>query len=313
MIPDMIDLTSVYFPLTQKQVDKANYKGGVKRDPRQKARYKVITAITVPGARALFGTAEMVGVNRTRATVKPFNGPAQIVEITGIVTDRVRNLLNNKKCVTCERYLHYFRVEDNGSGYHLNGYSQDHVMMTRDHIVPRSSGGPDHIDNYQMMCSPCNKKKASMPMEEFVERKLKNTLPKKKAKGKVMPKQLHISSVKVVREAVFTYEDYPGFYATFLLRNEHAARLTNSIVEQFQFKTVEEETILFVPEGQNLEDYCEGHNELLHFEHFAVNALEITSLEKVYTFNQFDRIYFRQVDGKYRKLTNGSIIELKEE
>lgn len=34
------------------------------------------------------------------------------------------------------------------------------VMMTIDHIFPKSKGGPDHISNYQPMCGPCNSKKS---------------------------------------------------------------------------------------------------------------------------------------------------------
>lgn len=28
--------------------------------------------------------------------------------------------------------------------------------MTKDHIVPKSKGGPDKIENYQTMCTECN-------------------------------------------------------------------------------------------------------------------------------------------------------------
>lgn len=34
------------------------------------------------------------------------------------------------------------------------------VLFTKDHIVPKSLGGPSHLDNYQTMCSPCNSRKA---------------------------------------------------------------------------------------------------------------------------------------------------------
>ena len=36
----------------------------------------------------------------------------------------------------------------------------DEVLMTVDHILPKSKGGPHHIDNFQPMCMPCNMKKA---------------------------------------------------------------------------------------------------------------------------------------------------------
>ena len=30
------------------------------------------------------------------------------------------------------------------------------VMLTQDHVIPKSVGGPDTLDNSQTMCSPCN-------------------------------------------------------------------------------------------------------------------------------------------------------------
>jgi len=32
-------------------------------------------------------------------------------------------------------------------------------MITKDHIIPRSLGGPDHPKNYQPMCDKCNAEK----------------------------------------------------------------------------------------------------------------------------------------------------------
>lgn len=51
------------------------------------------------------------------------------------------------------------------SGYHLNLYALDakghEVLMTHDHIVPRSKGGKNHISNVQTMCMPCNSLKGN--------------------------------------------------------------------------------------------------------------------------------------------------------
>jgi site-specific DNA-methyltransferase (adenine-specific) len=34
-----------------------------------------------------------------------------------------------------------------------------------DHIVPKSKGGGDYFENYQLLCSSCNKIKGNRPME----------------------------------------------------------------------------------------------------------------------------------------------------
>lgn len=37
-----------------------------------------------------------------------------------------------------------------------------YILMTRDHIYPKSKGGPDSIDNSQTMCAKCNQRKANI-------------------------------------------------------------------------------------------------------------------------------------------------------
>lgn len=66
------------------------------------------------------------------------------------------------KCVCCGIEGKYFAKEKVScdKSYHLNLYAIDEngkeVLMTKDHILPKSKGGQDHIDNYQTMCVNCN-------------------------------------------------------------------------------------------------------------------------------------------------------------
>lgn len=68
-------------------------------------------------------------------------------------------------CVTCGLKGYYFAKErDNDSSrYHFNLYGLDingiEVMMTKDHIIPKSKGGINHLDNYNPMCYNCNQEK----------------------------------------------------------------------------------------------------------------------------------------------------------
>jgi len=49
--------------------------------------------------------------------------------------------------------------------YHFNLYAIDNngkeVLMTKDHIIPKSKGGRNHISNYQTMCYECNREKSN--------------------------------------------------------------------------------------------------------------------------------------------------------
>ena len=66
------------------------------------------------------------------------------------------------KCACCGIEGKYFGKEKdfNAARYHLNVYALDEsgneVLMTKDHIVPRSKGGASELYNYQTMCVKCN-------------------------------------------------------------------------------------------------------------------------------------------------------------
>ena len=40
--------------------------------------------------------------------------------------------------------------------------------FTIDHVVPRSKGGTDHIDNLQLLCGACNSKKGNRTQTELI-------------------------------------------------------------------------------------------------------------------------------------------------
>lgn len=79
---------------------------------------------------------------------------------------RMRNFAHHGvACVECGRVGTQFRIQpSNNSQPHLNLFSEDGVLMTRDHIVPRVLGGPDTLDNLQTMCAPCNEQKGGRPL-----------------------------------------------------------------------------------------------------------------------------------------------------
>ena len=67
-------------------------------------------------------------------------------------------------CASCGLEGKFF-VKEKSAGvardtYHFNLYGidgcGDEVLITKDHIIPKSKGGTNHISNYQTMCQPCN-------------------------------------------------------------------------------------------------------------------------------------------------------------
>jgi hypothetical protein len=68
------------------------------------------------------------------------------------------------QCVTCGVEGVYFALERRKGDdcLHLNLYgilNNRELLLTRDHILPRSKGGTDALSNLQPMCKICNEKK----------------------------------------------------------------------------------------------------------------------------------------------------------
>jgi len=68
------------------------------------------------------------------------------------------------ECKECKEKPTYFAMGKDNAGYwHLDLYSKmdgEHYMYTIDHIHPKSKGGKNHIDNYQLLCKVCNEDKS---------------------------------------------------------------------------------------------------------------------------------------------------------
>lgn len=79
------------------------------------------------------------------------------------------------QCVKCGLNGTFFAVEQSAgqTSYHLNLYGMrdgSEVLFTHDHIKARSLGGVDNLSNTQVMCSPCNAKKAIGEGKEVAKR-----------------------------------------------------------------------------------------------------------------------------------------------
>jgi len=88
-----------------------------------------------------------------------------------IYVDSLRYLtykVHGTVCEKCGLKGLYFAIERHSirdsDRYHLNLYGKNEdgkeVMMTMDHVIPKSKGGLDHTSNTVPMCEPCNFEKA---------------------------------------------------------------------------------------------------------------------------------------------------------
>ncbi len=79
---------------------------------------------------------------------------------------RLRTFLKGTDCVKCKIKGLFFAVEamkPTYKNFHLNLYAIDangnEVMMTSDHVHPKSKGGKGSLKNRVPMCAACNHKK----------------------------------------------------------------------------------------------------------------------------------------------------------
>jgi len=70
-------------------------------------------------------------------------------------------------CIECGRKGTHFRIQGNEDrNPHMGLWSNDGIEMTKDHIIPKSFGGFDVIENMQTMCVRCNNRKGNKFTEE---------------------------------------------------------------------------------------------------------------------------------------------------
>jgi len=81
------------------------------------------------------------------------------------------------KCQHCNKIPEYFALaKDNAGRWHLDLYSDNNsepYMYTIDHIHPKSKGGKNELNNYQLLCKPCNETKGDKVDGEEPKPKIK--------------------------------------------------------------------------------------------------------------------------------------------
>ena len=76
-------------------------------------------------------------------------------------------------CVACGKQGTHFTLDESSetdTRRHFNLRAEDGTLMTKDHILPKSKGGRDHISNMQTMCVDCNKAKGNSYDGHYIEK-----------------------------------------------------------------------------------------------------------------------------------------------
>lgn len=87
---------------------------------------------------------------------------------------RYKTFAKSTVCARCGLKASFFakeRIEKDGR-YHLNLYGVKdgvEILFTRDHIIPKSRGGSESLENMQTMCCVCNNEKGNLTEDELLE------------------------------------------------------------------------------------------------------------------------------------------------
>ena len=116
-----------------------------------------------------FGLSEVLPYLTVEDTKRDYSVNEVIYQVR-MNSDRYFVFKDNHCCVSCglEGSKMVLDINPGDQSPHFNLYAEEHgrlVLMTKDHILAKSQGGSDSLDNYQTMCAVCNNLKGAYDLE----------------------------------------------------------------------------------------------------------------------------------------------------
>lgn len=129
---------------------------------------------------------------------------------TNLKSQRIETFKKSTSCICCGIKSSYYKKFSHNKDIspHLNLYANENgieILMTKDHILPKSLGGKDIIENYTTACITCNNFKGNSTLtwdeiREIIlhEKNIHNTI-----KLNLNP-DIIISKIKIIQQRINT-------------------------------------------------------------------------------------------------------------
>lgn len=149
---------------------------------------------------------------------------------------RLKTLCKEHTCNNCLREGTHFKLCNNNfknPQWHLCLWSDDHIQMTKDHIIPSSKGGANYIDNMQCLCTICNGSKK----DDLTDNDLKKGALREDyddfIKNKDFMKKNNVESKKNKFKRDMYYSDLKHAIADKYFNSFHELKLISEKIEKY--------------------------------------------------------------------------------
>ncbi len=121
-------------------------------------------------------------------------------------SDRYLLFQQSRRCIVCglEGTTIFLDKHPTSPTAHFNLYGIEDgklVLMTKDHLIPKSKGGSDSLQNYRVCCSPCNNLKGDSDLDYSQVAELRQIQANpKKLPDKVIKELIHRKRAQMLEE-----------------------------------------------------------------------------------------------------------------